>query len=84
MNQKRIMRSKSDRMLLGVAGGLAHYLNIDPVFVRLFFVVTGLVSFGHVALLYLLLALLIPDEQPAATVNPFNDEEIIIKDAVSG
>lgn len=84
MNQKRIMRSKNDRMLLGVAGGLAQYLAIDPVFVRLFFVVMGLASFGHVALLYLLLALLMPDDQPAATVNPFNDEEIIIKDAVSG
>ncbi len=34
MNQ--IVRSKTDRMIGGVCGGIAHVLRIDPVFVRLF------------------------------------------------
>lgn len=32
---KRLYRSKKDRMIAGVCGGLAEYFNIDPVIVRL-------------------------------------------------
>lgn len=80
MNNNKITRSSSDRMLFGVAGGLAEYLNIDPVLVRLFFVLLTL-STGYGAIIYLLLALLMPEDQPAAKANGFDEEEIIIKDA---
>jgi phage shock protein C len=33
--QKKLYRSKKDRMIAGVCGGLAEYFNIDPVIVRL-------------------------------------------------
>lgn len=39
MQQTRLMRSETDKMIAGVCGGLAEYLNIDPVLVRLAFVV---------------------------------------------
>ena len=35
---KKLMRKRSDQMIFGVASGIADYLNIDPVIVRLLFV----------------------------------------------
>jgi phage shock protein PspC (stress-responsive transcriptional regulator) len=48
-------------MLGGVCAGLGHYFNIDPVFIRLFFVVLAVAS-GSGVLLYFILWLLIPRE----------------------
>lgn len=80
MNDKKLVRSSEDRMLFGVAGGLAEYLNIDPVLVRLFFVLLTL-STGYAPIIYILLALLMPEDQPVAKANGFDEEEIVIKDA---
>jgi hypothetical protein len=41
MSDKKLFRSMDDRMFFGVASGLAHYLNVDPVLVRLFFVLNS-------------------------------------------
>lgn len=79
MNNK-LYRSTNDRMLFGVAGGLASYLNIDPVLVRLFFVLLTL-STGYGAIIYFVLAFIMPEDQPEAKANNFDEEEIIIKDA---
>lgn len=78
MNDKKLVRSSDDRMLFGVAGGLAAYLNIDPVLVRLFFVLLTL-STGYAPIIYLLLALLMPEDNPVAKANGFDEEEIVIK-----
>lgn len=79
MNDKRLMRSKSDRMFFGVAGGMGKYLDIDPVLVRLFFVLLGLATQGQALLIYLLLAILMPDSpRPAAKVHDPVEEEIVI------
>lgn len=32
---KRLYRSKNDRMIAGVCGGLAEYFNVDPVIIRI-------------------------------------------------
>jgi len=61
MPTKRILRNRQDRIVAGVASGLASYLNVDPLFVRLGFVVLGLFQ-GFGVLLYALLWLLIPNE----------------------
>ena len=58
MQQARLLRSETDKMLGGVCGGLADYLNIDPVLVRLAFVVLFLAS-GLGLVVYLLLLSLI-------------------------
>jgi phage shock protein C len=82
MENKRLMRSRSDRMFLGVAGGLGTYLNVDPVLVRLFFVLMGFATHGQALLVYLLLALLMPEAaQPAAKAHDPVEEEIVIKNA---
>ena len=58
----RLTRSRDERMIGGVAGGIAQYLGIDPVIVRLAFVVLALAGGGGV-LAYLVAWLVIP-EQP--------------------
>ena len=61
METKRIYRSHSDRLVAGVAGGLAAFFNIDPLFVRIGFVILALLN-GMGAVLYLALWVLIPNE----------------------
>jgi phage shock protein C len=61
MNQTpRLMRSRTDTMIAGVAGGIARYLNTDPAIVRLLFVL--LAFSGPGLLIYPLLWLVMPRE----------------------
>lgn len=59
---RRLRRSRFERKLFGVCGGLAEYFNIDPTIVRLLFVVSALASFGLTAALYVVLAIVVPGE----------------------
>jgi len=57
----KLMRSEKDRMLAGVCGGLAVYLGVDAVFVRLAFLLLAFA--GGIGLpLYLVLAIVLPSE----------------------
>ena len=56
----RLYRSQADRMLTGVAGGMAEYLRIDPVIVRLLWVLAVVLSSGLGLLVYLALAVITP------------------------
>jgi phage shock protein C len=58
---KKLIRSTDDRMIAGVCGGLADYFQIDPVLVRLAFVLLTIYG-GAGPLVYLLLAILMPLE----------------------
>ena len=58
---KKLYRSRVDRKIVGVCGGLAEYFGIDPTLVRLLFVL-GLIFVGGTLLAYLILALVIPEE----------------------
>jgi len=61
MEKVKLYRSVSDRMVGGVCGGLGAFLNIDPIFVRLLFVLLLFGSdFGFI--LYLLLWIIVPEE----------------------
>jgi phage shock protein C len=57
--QKRLYRSSANRVIGGVCGGLGQYLGIDPMLVRLAFVVLALVN-GLGVLLYFIIWLLVP------------------------
>lgn len=64
---RRLLRSSSDRVLAGVAGGLGDYFGVDPVIFRIGFAVSILFG-GLGALAYLLLAVFVPtDGDPDAT-----------------
>jgi phage shock protein PspC (stress-responsive transcriptional regulator) len=58
---RRLLRSRSDRMIAGVAGGLASYFNVDPVIVRIAFAIS--IFFGGLGVIaYAALALFVPSE----------------------
>lgn len=79
MSEKRLIRSRDNKMLFGVCAGIADYLNIDPVIVRLLVVLLTLWH-GVGLLLYLIMALIMPREaEIAPKANAFDDEEIVIK-----
>ena len=61
MDGKRLYRSKKDRMIWGVCGGIANYFNIDPTLVRLAFVLIAMGA-GSGILAYIIAAIIIPDE----------------------
>jgi len=58
---KKLYRSRSDRRIAGVCGGLAAYFNIDPTLIRLLFVL-GLIFVGGTLLAYIILMIVIPEE----------------------
>lgn len=81
MNGKQLVRYQDDRMILGVASGLARYFDIDPVIIRLLFVIMA-ISGGPGIILYIVMALLMPEVgTPVAKAAAFDEEEIIIKEA---
>jgi phage shock protein C len=59
---RRLYRSRGDRVLAGVAGGMAEYLGIDPTIVRILWVLAFLPGGVPGFLLYMLCWLLIPSE----------------------
>ncbi len=61
MPETKLTRSEADRMIAGVCGGLAAYLNIDPVLVRLAFVILLFAS-GIGFPIYLILWVIMPSE----------------------
>lgn len=60
MEQKRLVRSKTSKMICGVCGGIGEYIGIDPTIVRLLAVIFGLTGTGFVA--YIIAAIIIPEE----------------------
>lgn len=60
---KRIFRSAKNRVFLGVAGGLAEYFEIDPLLIRVIFIVLTFFS-GLGIIFYIVLVILIPAEKP--------------------
>lgn len=59
---KKLRRSKIDRMLSGVCGGIASYLNIDSTVIRIIFAILTVVGIGSPLLIYLVLIFVMPEE----------------------
>ncbi len=82
--ERRLRRSRTDRVIAGVCGGMGRHFGVDPVILRIAFVVLALVG-GSGVLLYLLAWLLIPyadvDEEfgpaPAGDADEGRGAEII-------
>ncbi|AWB43183.1 PspC domain-containing protein [Paenibacillus sp. CAA11] len=58
----KLYRSRSDKKLSGLCGGIANWLRVDPTVVRLITVIAAFCSFGTVFALYLIASLLVPEE----------------------
>lgn len=59
MEQKRLYRSSTNKMLCGVCAGIADYINIDPTLVRLLWVIFGCMG-GSGIIAYVVAAIIIP------------------------
>ena len=68
MEPRRLCRSRRDRQLAGVAGGIAAYLEIDPTVVRVLWILSIFLG-GFSILLYIILVFVMPLE-PVASPAP--------------
>lgn len=59
---KKLYRSRSNRMVAGVIGGLAEFLGIDATLLRVIFIILALTSMGFAIIVYLVLIPVIPEE----------------------
>jgi phage shock protein C len=66
----RLLRSRTDAMIAGVSGGLARYLGVDPVLIRLVFVVLAVSGPG--IFIYPLLWIVMPLEPAGVAPGPTN------------
>ncbi len=58
---KKLTRSKNDKIIFGVCGGLAEYFNIDATIIRIIWFILSIPSFGTLAIIYLLCGIIIPE-----------------------
>ncbi len=72
--RKRLFRSRSERWLAGVCGGIGDYFNIDATVIRILFILFGLV-FGSGLLFYIILWILIPLEPDVVESVAAQEEE---------
>jgi phage shock protein C len=71
-----LRRSRSDRVIAGVCGGLGRYLGVDPVLLRIAFVVLAIAGGGGI-LLYIVAWILVPEEragEPLGSARPSSVE----------
>ncbi len=59
---KKLTRSKTNRTVCGVCGGIGEYLNVDPTLVRLIWLVCSIASLGTGLIVYIVAALIIPED----------------------
>ena len=66
---KRLYRSRDERMLGGVCGGLAEYLHTDPTLIRVLFVLFALAG-GPGIIAYLIMWIIVPLEPSNKELEP--------------
>ena len=65
----RLFRSRFDRKVFGVCGGLGEYFHVDATIVRILFVISAFASFGLTLLLYAIMAIFVPEEPLSSPVS---------------
>jgi phage shock protein C len=66
---KRLYRSRKERMLGGVCGGLGEHMDVDPTMIRLVWAVVTVLSVGMGILVYLIAWIIIPESPDESTVQ---------------
>ena len=59
---KKLRRSRSDRMVAGVCGGVANMLGVDAALIRIALVAATILGFGTGAVLYLICWIMVPED----------------------
>ena len=62
MEKKRLTKSKTEKKIFGVCGGIAEYLDVDPTLIRLIWV-GSVLCFGVGGVAYLVAALVLPEDK---------------------
>lgn len=70
---KRINKS-SNKIFGGVLGGIGEYMEIDPVWLRLGYLVFGFINFGAAVLLYIIALIIMPKDEEIVDANVINVE----------
>lgn len=60
MEPKKLTKSKSNKMICGICGGIGEYLNVDATIIRLLMVLLGCTTTGII--IYIIAAIVIPEE----------------------
>ena len=61
--EKSLFKSKKNRMIEGVCGGIAEYFDVDPTLIRLLWVLITLFSFGAGIIAYIIACVIIPEKK---------------------
>jgi phage shock protein PspC (stress-responsive transcriptional regulator) len=75
---KKLFRDGDDKFLGGVAAGIAHYFDIDMIWIRLAFLFTTLAGFGIGVLAYIILWILLPEAKTTAEKLQMEGEAVNI------
>ena len=60
---KRLIRSRTDRMIAGICGGLAEYFNLDVSIIRILFVVLTIFTAAFPGILvYIIMWIVVPEQ----------------------
>lgn len=68
--EKRLYRSRSDRVVAGICGGLADFFGLDASLIRLAFVLGVVFGFGSLLVVYLVMLFVVPEEPLSAAPVP--------------
>ena len=66
---RKLYRSRQDRMVAGVCGGLAAYLDVDPTLVRVATVLLAALTQGAVLVAYVVMAIVVPEDPAEDTTQ---------------
>src|SRR5690554_3913947 len=77
-SRKQLFRDPDDKYIGGVASGLGHYIGIDPVWLRLLWVILAIFSSGTFILIYIIFWIVVPDAVTAADKLKMKGEAITI------
>ena len=93
---RKLYRNSNDRMVSGVASGLAAYFDLDPAIVRILFVILAFASLGWGILIYLILLIAMPEaktkaqflemqgiEPPLENIDNFQMEPVVHSDGAN-
>lgn len=77
--KRRLYRHPDEKVLAGVCGGIATYFNMDPVIMRIIFVVLAFLTTGAAVLAYIILWIAVPKAVTTAQRLEMLGEEVTIK-----
>ena len=70
---RRLLRPLDDRSVAGVCSGIGRYFGVDPVLIRVAFIIFAAVTWGAALLAYPVCWFLIPEDHPATPAPTWRD-----------